>query len=118
MRAEAISEFPDFAAIERLYTGSRTTVYRARRSSDGQPVILKVANTSHASLEEALARLRRERDIIESIHSERVIRTFEVATFGQDALLVVQDFGGESLDRYLARARLSLADALAIATGV
>jgi histidine kinase len=118
MHAEASSQFPGYAEIERIYTGSRTTVYRARRSSDDQPVILKVANASHASRDEARARLRHEVDIIEAIGSERVLRVFDVATSGEDALLVAQDFGGESLDRYLARARLALADTLGIAIGV
>jgi predicted ATPase/signal transduction histidine kinase len=116
--AEATLQFPGYAAIERLYTGSRTTVYRARRVSDDRPVILKVANRSHASLEEARARLRHELDIIEAIGSERVIRVFGIATSGEDALLVVEDFGGESLDRYLARGRLTMLDTLDVAIGL
>ncbi|HSS01954.1 MAG TPA: AAA family ATPase [Kofleriaceae bacterium] len=118
MHAQATSQFPGYAAIELLYTGSRTTVYRACRVTDDTRVILKVANTGHTSLDEALARLRHEVDIIDAIGSERVIRVYDVATLGRDAVLVVQDFGGESLDRYLARAQLALADALGIAIGV
>ncbi|HZJ63573.1 MAG TPA: AAA family ATPase [Kofleriaceae bacterium] len=118
MHAEATLEFPGFAAIERLYAGSRTIVYRARRVCDAGSVILKVANASHAPLDEALARLRHEREIVEAIHSERIARAYEVAAIGGSAVLVVQDFGGESLDRYLARARLSLADVLGVAIGV
>src|SRR5262245_33954027 len=118
MHAEATSQFPGYAAIELLYTGSRTTVFRARRVADDKPVILKVANTGHASLDEALARLRHEVDIIEAIGSPRVIRVYDVATLGGDTVLVVQDFGSESVDRYLARAQLSLADTLGIAISV
>ncbi|MGH9885839.1 MAG: serine/threonine protein kinase, partial [bacterium] len=118
MHAEATSQFPGYAAIELLYTGSRTTVYRARRATDDKRVILKVANTGHTSLDEALARLRHEVDIIDAIGSERVARVYDVATLGHDAVLVVQDFGGESLDHYLARAQISLADTLGIAIGV
>jgi len=110
--------FPGYLAVERLYAGSRSTVYRARRATDDQPVILKVANAGHMTLEESLARLRHELTILESIRSDRVVRVFDVAAVGDHAVLVVQDFGGESLDRYLARGRLTIADALGVAIGV
>src|SRR6185503_11848616 len=114
---EAPLEFPGFAGIELLYTGARTTVYRARRIADDRRVILKVANPSHAPPDEALARLRHELEVVEAIRSDRVVRAHEVISVGGNALLVVQDFGGESLDHYLARARFSLADVLGIAIG-
>jgi predicted ATPase/signal transduction histidine kinase/tRNA A-37 threonylcarbamoyl transferase component Bud32 len=109
---------PEYAATERLYVGTRSTVYRGRRITDGESVILKIANVGHATLGESLALLRRELELLASIRSDRVICGLEVTTFGADAMLVVQDIGGESLDRALARARLSLADALGLALGI
>ena len=118
MHADQATEFPGYTSVERLYVGSRSTVYRARREADNKPVILKVANTGHATFEEALARLCNELTILESIKSPRVPRVFDLATFGHEVMLVVNDFGGESLDRYLARGRLSLADTLSLAINV
>ncbi|HEY0477799.1 MAG TPA: AAA family ATPase [Kofleriaceae bacterium] len=114
----ASSPFPGYAGIDRLHAGTRSTVYRARRIADGAPVILKVARASHAGLDESLARLRHELEILGSIRSDRVIRGHGVAVLGTDAVLVLEDAGGESLDRCLARARFSLADALGVAIGV
>ncbi|HET9624505.1 MAG TPA: AAA family ATPase [Kofleriaceae bacterium] len=115
---EQIPLFPDYAAIERLHVGARSTVYRGRRVVDGTPVILKIAHRGHATLGEALAVLRHELELLAAIKSDQVIRGLDVATFGGDAMLVLQDIGGESLDRYLARSRLALADALSLAIGV
>ena len=112
------SSFPGFVAAQPLYAGSRSTVFRARRIADDQPVILKVANASHTGTEEALARLRHEAAILAAICSKRVIHVDGVVMFGDEAALVEHDLGGESLDRYLARARFSLADALGLALGV
>ena len=118
MLDDAPPPFPGYLGVERLYAGSRSTVYRARRETDQQPVILKVANAGHMTLEESLARLRHELELVASIHSDRVARVFDVAAIGDHAVLVVQDFGGESVDRYIARGRLTVADALGIAIGV
>jgi predicted ATPase/signal transduction histidine kinase/tRNA A-37 threonylcarbamoyl transferase component Bud32 len=118
MSVAATPKLPGYAAIERIYQGVRSTVCRARRAGDGAPVILKIANPSHAALDEARARLGHELAILRSIKSERVARALEIATLDDTAMLVMQDSGGESLDRHLGRGRLALADCLGIAIGV
>jgi len=110
--------FPGYLAVERLHVGPRSTVYRARRGVDHLPVVLKVASAGHSTIEAALARMRHEAAMLDAIHSERVVRVLDVAPFGDHAVLIAQDFGGESLDRYLARARFAVADAIGIAIGV
>ncbi|HMG20231.1 MAG TPA: AAA family ATPase, partial [Kofleriaceae bacterium] len=119
MHADVPTQLPGFSAAQRLYTGPRSTVYRARSSSNSRSVILKVARTGAAgTLDESLARLHHEMSILASIHSDRVVRALDVVRLGDDAALVLDDLGGESLDRYLARARFSLADALGLAISV
>jgi histidine kinase len=115
---DQIPSFPDYAAIERLHVGARSTVYRGRRVADGTPVILKIAHGSHATLGESLALLRHELELLAAVRSDQVIQGIDVTTYGGEAMLVLQDFGGESLDRYLARGRLLLADVLSLAIGV
>ena len=109
------TELLGYARVERLYAGSRSTVYRARASTDDQPVVLKVSHTAPGMVDEALARLRREMAILTSIRSDHVVHAIDVVRLGDGAALVLEDFGGESLDRHLGRTRLSLADTLGIA---
>jgi len=66
-------------------------------------------------VDEALARLRHEMALLTSIRSDRVVHAIDVVRLGDDAALVLEDFGGESLDRHLGRTRLSLADTLSVA---
>ncbi|HEY6179816.1 MAG TPA: AAA family ATPase, partial [Kofleriaceae bacterium] len=118
MRGDDSLQLPGYASVEQLYTGARSTVYRAQSSRDGRRVVLKLARSGAAMLDESLARLRHEMAILTAIRSERVVRAIDVVRIGDDAALVLEDFGGESLDRYLARARFSLADTLGLAIGV
>ncbi|HEY0992008.1 MAG TPA: AAA family ATPase, partial [Kofleriaceae bacterium] len=118
MYADQSSQFPGYAAVQQIYVGSRSTVYRARANADGRPVVLKMAHTVHATLDESLARLRHEMTLLTSIRSDRVIRALDVVPLGHGATLVLDDVGGESLDRHLARARFSIADTLRVAIGV
>ncbi len=111
-------QLPGYTAVERLYTGARSTVYRARAGGDGRRVILKLAHAGPGALDESFARLRHEMAILTSIPSDRVVRALDVVRIGDDAALVLDDFGGESLDRYQARARFSLADTLGLAISV
>jgi predicted ATPase/signal transduction histidine kinase/tRNA A-37 threonylcarbamoyl transferase component Bud32 len=115
---DQIPLFPEYAAIERLHVGARSTVYRGRGVADGTPVILKIANSSHATLGESLAKLRHELELLALVRSDHVVQALDLTTYGGEAVLVLQDFGGESLDRALARGRLPLADALGLALGV
>jgi predicted ATPase/signal transduction histidine kinase/tRNA A-37 threonylcarbamoyl transferase component Bud32 len=118
MHAYDVTQLPGYAPVEQLYAGSRSTVYRARATADGRAVILKVAHPSSGTVDESLARLRHEMSLLASIRSERVVRAIDVVRLGGDAALVLEDFGGESLDRYLARRRFALADTLGIAISV
>ena len=54
------TQLPGYAAVEQLYAGSRSTVYRARAETDGRAVVLKLARSGAATLDESLARLRHE----------------------------------------------------------
>src|SRR6185503_771979 len=110
--------FPGYAAVQQIYLGSRSTVYRARASADGRAVVLKMAHTGVVSLDESLARLRHEMALLSSVRSDRVIRALDVVPLGHGATLILDDAGGESLDRCMARARFSVADALRVAISV
>jgi predicted ATPase/signal transduction histidine kinase/tRNA A-37 threonylcarbamoyl transferase component Bud32 len=118
MHSDDPTDLPGYARVERLYAGSRSTVYRARAIPDDQPVVLKVSNTAPGMVDEALARLRHEMAIVTSIRSDRVVHAIDVVRLGDDAALVLEDIGGESLDRHLGRTRLSIADTLGVAIHV
>ncbi|WP_438030831.1 AAA family ATPase [Sorangium sp. So ce233] len=90
-----------YVDLELLYEGADTVLYRARRRDDGQPVVLKVLRRDHAS-PHALWRLRREHEIAGAVEaSAAVVRPHAIERFGDRVALVLEDFGGRSLERLL-----------------
>ncbi|WP_437284635.1 AAA family ATPase [Sorangium sp. So ce406] len=90
-----------YADLELLYEGADTVLYRARRRDDGQPVVLKVLRRDHAS-PHALRRLRREHEIAGTIEaSAAIVQPYALEPFGDQVALVMEDFGGSSLERLL-----------------
>ncbi|WP_437947152.1 AAA family ATPase [Sorangium sp. So ce296] len=107
------SPLQGYAADAVLHEGRMIIVRRARRVSDGQPVVLKGASAGRAS-PRAIARLRHEQVITREIAHPGVLRILDVEESDGGPVLVLEDFGGASLDMVLRGDRLSLATTLRI----
>ncbi|WP_437739288.1 AAA family ATPase [Sorangium sp. So ce1504] len=89
-----------YAIIEFLCEGSDTLLYRGVREGDGLPVVLKVLRRDHAS-PRAPERLRHEYEIARALESTAIVKPYALAMLGDQPALVLEDFGGVSLDRLL-----------------
>ncbi|WP_437803067.1 AAA family ATPase [Sorangium sp. So ce693] len=87
-----------YAIIEALYEGSDTLLYRGVREDDGHPVVLKVLRRDHAS-PRAPERLRHEYEIARALDTTAIVRPCALTMLGEQPALVLEDFGGVSLDR-------------------
>ncbi|WP_437973387.1 AAA family ATPase [Sorangium sp. So ce295] len=87
-----------YAIIEVLYEGSDTLLYRGVREDDGLPVVLKVLRRDHAS-PRALERLRHEYEVARALETTAIVKPYALGTLGDQPALVLEDFGGVSLDR-------------------
>ena len=94
--------------IEQLYASAHSIVYRARRSADNAPVVLKVLREEYPPLEE-IARFRREYEMTRQLNPstssgqgvEGVITVYGLETHQHTFVMALEDFGGESLTRLL-----------------
>ncbi|MGG6267771.1 ATP-binding sensor histidine kinase [Leptolyngbya sp. AN03gr2] len=107
-------ELNGYSAIEPIYLGSRTLVYRAVRNSDRASVILKRLRDETPTVEEQ-TQFRNQYVITKDLAIPGIVRVIGLESGGNGEILVMEDFGGISLSEFFRRHRLSIAQFLSIA---
>lgn len=104
-----------YEVLTQLHMSSRSVVYRAERELDRVPVILKATQSEYPSLEE-LARFRLEHEILNRLSAvDGISRVYGLEPYQSGVVLVLEDFGGESLQRLLLRRSLDVPEVLSVA---
>ncbi|MEO0806106.1 MAG: AAA family ATPase, partial [Cyanobacteria bacterium J06643_4] len=111
--AKAFPHISGYTLTERLYEGSRTAVYRAV-SAEQQPVVIKVMRQSHPDFRE-LVHFRNQYAITHNLSIPGVVRPVSLEPWQNGYALVMEDFGGQSLQQYTTDQSLSLIEILGIA---
>lgn len=119
MRASRIERSFDASLLEYRvdklpHEGSCVRVYRAHRQSSGNPVILKIADTE-ATTGPELARFRHEFSILSKLAPPGAIKAYGLEERGRRLSLILEDIGGQSLDRLFAHTPVPLEQFLKIA---
>jgi len=104
----------DFQTIEQIYESSTSLVYRAILKSDNQPVILKILKGNCSSLSE-FTRYKQEYEITRSLHSDSVIKAYGLQRHENSLVMILEDFGGQSLQLLLSQRQLTLEEFLTTA---
>ncbi|MEM9089676.1 MAG: serine/threonine-protein kinase PknK [Cyanobacteria bacterium P01_F01_bin.53] len=102
-----------YTFTEKLYAGSRTAVYRAV-SATQQPVVIKVMGQSHPSFNE-LVHFRNQYAITSNLPIPGIVHPLSLEPWENGYALVMEDFGGLSLQKYVRENSLTLTETLAIA---
>ncbi|WP_437765987.1 AAA family ATPase [Sorangium sp. So ce281] len=95
-----MTDSPRYRVLGVLHQGADTILYRARREEDGRPVVLKALRRDHAS-PRALGRLQHELEVARALKSPVVVKAYGIEPFRDQVTLVLEDFGGRSLDRFI-----------------
>jgi predicted ATPase/signal transduction histidine kinase/CheY-like chemotaxis protein len=114
VRRHGLQNLAHYHGTEQIYESNRSLVYRATRSSDACPVILKMLKELYPS-PERIAWFKREYNLTRSLHLPGVPRVYALETYQNRWLLVEEDFGGESLSRLHLAGTLTLYDFLQLA---
>ncbi|GAB4234799.1 MAG: hypothetical protein Kow0049_18940 [Stanieria sp.] len=104
---------PGYEVVELLDESSKSLVYRGWRIKDRLPVILKILN-SYSSVED-IARFRLEYEITRSFNLEGVIKAYGLETYNSNLVIVLEDFGGKSLNKLISNQKFSLKESLELA---
>ncbi|MGC9504099.1 protein kinase domain-containing protein [Baaleninema sp.] len=100
-----------------IYESVNSLVYRGQRERDGLPVVLKILKSDRATPKE-LARYQQEYHITQRLEIDGIARAYELAKDRNTMAIVLEDFGGVSLQQELAERRLSLSEFLSIASQI
>ncbi|MGD1860558.1 MAG: PAS domain S-box protein [Leptolyngbyaceae cyanobacterium] len=109
-----LQHLSNYTAVETVYQGTRTLVYRAVCRSDDQPAVIKILRSSHPHPDELL-QFRNQYTITKNLAIPGVVQPIALETYGNGYALVMADVGGISLDQYLKAHPLSVEEVLAIA---
>ncbi|WP_437917136.1 AAA family ATPase [Sorangium sp. So ce302] len=91
---------PPYTVTETLHEGQRVSLLRAVRSVDGSPVVLKVLDPRRSRPQD-IERLKHEYAIGKTLDHEAVVTPIALETYEGLPALVMEDFGGESFDRFI-----------------
>ncbi len=113
-------EFSGYQIVDKIYESASSLVYRALPNRDSLPVILKVLKKDYPTITE-LTRYRQEYEVTRYLnHSATtcVIGAYGLEEFQNTLVIVVEDFGGESLDRLMGSKGFSVDEALKLAISI
>ncbi|MGD1702488.1 protein kinase domain-containing protein [Dapis sp. BLCC M229] len=85
-----------------LYNGYRTIVYQGYRVSDQLPVVIKLLKNDYPSFSE-LVQFRNQYTITKNLNSPLIIHTYSLEPYENGYALVMEDFGGISLQEWLVK---------------
>ncbi|MEG3861079.1 trifunctional serine/threonine-protein kinase/ATP-binding protein/sensor histidine kinase [Microcoleus sp. herbarium12] len=88
-----------YEIVDRIYSGTRTLVYRGFRTSDKQPVAIKVLRSKYPSFSE-LVQFRNQYTIAKNLNLPGIIETYSLEAYQNSYALVMEDFGGISLKEW------------------
>ena len=95
-----LSSIKQYQIIDIVHESNRSLIYRAIRKKDNLPVILKILKQDHPSIEE-LARYKQEYEIIRTLNTNNAIKAYFLEEYSNSLMIVLEDFGGKSLNKYL-----------------
>ncbi|MBV6623337.1 MAG: AAA family ATPase [Rivularia sp. (in: Bacteria)] len=105
---------PGYDITEVIYEGINTIIYRGTSHLNQEKVILKILKEDYPTLD-AITRLKHEHKITENLDLEGVVKILRLETEQNRLVLVLEDFGGQSLKQVLSNQKLDLSKFLDIA---
>src|SRR6476469_7681495 len=92
-------QIPNYQILQTVYSGSRTLVYRAMRTSDRLPVVIKLLKNEYPTFSE-LVQFRNQYTIAKNLCQPGIIQTYSLEPSRNGYTLVMEDFGGISLQEW------------------
>jgi histidine kinase len=105
---------PGYTIKTEIFRGENSTILSGIRNCDNCPVILKFLNREHPAPIELSAFIR-EYEIINKISGDRIIKTYGVEKYNNSLFIVLEDIGGESIDKVLQSIKPGITEKISLA---
>ena len=101
-------DIPGYQLLEKVGSGGMASVFRARRSSDGQVVALKVPMEQYVADAKFIRRFHREAEVAQRLNHVNIVRTFEHGSLGTQHYMAMEFVDGRSLEGYIEAGDLTI----------
>jgi len=91
----------------KIYESANSLVYQAILQEYNKPIILKILKENYPTPSE-LTRYKQEYEITRSLNVDNIIKAYELQRYDNSLVMLLEDFGGQSLKFILSQSRLSL----------
>ncbi len=89
---------------EEIYQSKQTVIYRGINLAQQEPVIIKVPKAQNPTFNQ-LIKFRNQYNIVKNLNIEGIVKHLSLENYHHSFALVLEDFGGISLENYAIRAR-------------
>jgi predicted ATPase/serine phosphatase RsbU (regulator of sigma subunit)/tRNA A-37 threonylcarbamoyl transferase component Bud32 len=103
-----------YRIVQEIHNGVKSLVYRGYREDNQQPAIIKLLKSEYPTLEE-VTRLRNEYKIAQPLDCPSITKVYSLENYRNSFALILEDFGGSSLDQLLTHQTLPVTEVLRIA---
>lgn len=100
--------------IEEISTDINSIVLRGIRNLDNCPVIIKLLNKEYPSTKE-LSNFIREYEIMVRLIGDGLIKAYTTEKYNNSAAIIMEDIGGESVDKVLNSIKLDIMEKISLA---
>ncbi len=107
----------DYQITEQLYESSHSLIYRGYKISDGQPVIFKILKETYPSPEQ-VAWFKREYEVTRTLKISGVVEAYKFLDEQEHLIIVLEDFGGDSLAMLQVAGQMPLSEFLRLAIDI
>ncbi|MFB8796507.1 MAG: AAA family ATPase [Microcoleus sp.] len=91
-------EINGYQTIAQIYESNNSIVYRGIRQQDNLPIILKMLKQDYPTPAQ-LTHYRQEYEITRNLNLEGVIKAYSLEEYQRTLVIILEDFGGNSLKR-------------------
>ncbi|WP_414529044.1 AAA family ATPase [Nodularia chucula] len=108
---------PGYKILHKIYDSNRTTVYQAQREDSQTPVAIKILKAEYPQFRDIIL-FRNQYSIARSIQHPHIIKCYSLEPYRNSYALILEDFGGISLNQYRQSQPVNLTDFFAVAIAI